>query len=196
MLVEADLRRPRVARYLGLIEGPGLTNVLAGSADLDEVAQHWGDGKLRVLAAGPMPPNPSEMLGSAQMRALLSALRDAHDYVIIDSPPLLPVTDAAILSVLADGCVVTARFGSTRRDELAAAAAVLARIDAKLLGVVLNGVPPASSAAYGYGYSADQARNSRPTATIRSGLHAVPRRRGRTLWGFPAARWTAGGDRH
>jgi receptor protein-tyrosine kinase len=182
-LLEADLRRPRVMRYLGLIEGPGLSNVLAGKADLDEVIQRWGDGKLGVLAAGPMPPNPSELLGSAQMRALLDTLRDSNDYVSIDSPPLLPVTDGAVLSVLGDGCVITARYGVTRRDQLEAAAQVLAGIDATLFGVVLNAVPATAGTAYGYGYTADQ-RRRRPAAV------AVPRwgRRTRVV-----ARSAAGG---
>jgi polysaccharide biosynthesis transport protein len=161
MLVEADLRRPRVTRYMGLVSGVGLTNVLAGTADLAEVIQPWGDGKLSVLAAGPMPPNPSEMLGSAQMRSLLETMRETQDYVVIDTPPLLPVTDAAVLSVLADGCVITTRFGKTRREELTEAAATLSRIDARLLGVVLNRVPQTAAArgyGYGYGYTADLGR--------------------------------------
>jgi succinoglycan biosynthesis transport protein ExoP len=171
MLVEADLRRPRVTRYLGLVGGAGITNVLAGSADLEEVVQPWGDGKLAVLAAGPMPPNPSELLGSAQMRALLAVLRETHDFVVIDAPPLLPVTDAAVLAVLSDGCVLSTRFGRTRREELAEGAAVLARIDARLLGVVLNRVPVAARG-HGYAYGADPGRE--PSAGARRG-----RRRGR-----------------
>jgi receptor protein-tyrosine kinase len=151
-LIEADLRRPRVTRYMGLISGAGLTNVLAGTAALHEVAQPWGDGKLTVLAAGPLPPYPSEMLGSAQMRALLDELRSVNEYVIIDAPPLLPVTDAAVLAVMSDGCVISTRFGKTRREELAEAAESLARIDARLLGVVLSRVPQAAGAARGYGY--------------------------------------------
>ncbi|MGY1802952.1 polysaccharide biosynthesis tyrosine autokinase [Blastococcus sp. SYSU D00922] len=162
VLLEADLRRPRVTRYMGLVGGAGLTNVLAGTAELHEVLQPWGDGKLSVLAAGPMPPNPSEMLGSGHMRGLLERLREDYDFVVIDTPPLLPVTDAAVLSVAADGCLITTRYGSTRREQLEEAAAVLARIDAKLLGVVLNRVPQSASIArsygYGYGYEADPGR--------------------------------------
>jgi receptor protein-tyrosine kinase len=151
-LIEADLRRPRVTRYMGLVSGAGLTDVLAGKASLHEVAQPWGEGNLTVLAAGPMPPNPSELLGSAQMRSLLEHLRATNDFVLIDAPPLLPVTDAAVLSVLSDGCVLATRYGKTRREELREAAATLERIDAKLLGVVLNRVPPATGKAHGYGY--------------------------------------------
>jgi len=182
MLVEADLRRPRITRYLGLVGGAGLSNVLAGTAELGEVTQPWGDGKLSVLAAGPMPPNPSEMLGSAQMRSLLQSLRETHDYVVIDTPPLLPVTDAAVLSVLADGCVVTTRCGVTRREQLAEAAATLSRIDAKLLGVVLNRVPQAGALArgygygYGYGYRSDLGREPIPPLGEGQGRRGVRRR--------------------
>lgn len=180
MLVEADLRRPRVARYMGLVEGAGLTNVLAGAVDVDEVVQPWGDGKLSVLAAGPMPPDPSEMLGSAQMRVLLETLRADHDYVVIDTPPLLPVTDAAVLSVAADGCVITTRYGATRREQLAEASAVLARIDARLLGVVLNRVPQKAAIAqgygYGYGYTADAGRTAASTRMSRRERRAEHRR--------------------
>jgi succinoglycan biosynthesis transport protein ExoP len=181
-LIEADLRRPRVTRYMGLVGGAGLTNVLAGTAELHEVTQPWGDGKLSVLAAGPMPPNPSEMLGSAQMRSLLQTLRDTQDYVVIDTPPLLPVTDAAVLSVLADGCVITTRFGKTHREQLTEAAATLSRIDATLLGVVLNRVPQAAVVArgygYGYGYRADLGRAPIPAVRDGKKRRGVRRRRG------------------
>ncbi len=175
MLIEADLRRPRVTRYMGLISGAGLTNVLAGTAALHEVAQPWGDGKLTVLGAGPMPPNPSEMLGSAQMRVLLDELRDTHDFVVIDAPPLLPVTDAAVLSVLSDGCVISTRHGVTRREELAESAAVLQRIDAKLLGVVLNRVPQSTGTARGYGYGYSYEADPGRELTADTGNMAIPR---------------------
>jgi receptor protein-tyrosine kinase len=170
-LLEADLRRPRVTRYMGLISGAGLTNVLGGTAGLEEVAQPWGDGRLTVLAAGPMPPNPSEMLGSTQMRSLLEHLRRTNDFVLIDAPPLLPVTDAAVLTALSDGCVVSVRFGRTRREELAEAAGALQRVDGRLLGVVLNRVPAAAAAArgygYGYSYEADPGREKTGTSARR-----------------------------
>lgn len=157
-LLEADLRRPRVTRYMGLISGAGLTNVLAGTAGLDDVTQPWGDGRLTVLAAGPMPPNPSEMLGSSQMRSLLEHLRRTNDFVLIDAPPLLPVTDAAVLTALSDGCVISVRYGRTRREELAEAGGALRRVEGKLLGVVLNRVPAAAAGGYGYSYEPDPGR--------------------------------------
>lgn len=152
-LVEADLRRPRVTRYLGMISGAGVSNVLAGTATYDELIQPYGNGNLSVLAAGPMPPNPSEMLGSQQMRALLAEARRHNDYVLIDAPPLLPVTDGAVLSVAADGAILVARHGVTTQAQLRQAATNLHRIDAKLLGVVLNRIPPKAAEGYGYGYS-------------------------------------------
>ncbi|RZU34121.1 polysaccharide biosynthesis tyrosine autokinase [Blastococcus saxobsidens] len=170
MLIEADLRRPRVTRYMGLISGAGLTNVLGGTAMLHEVVQPWGDGRLSVLAAGPMPPNPSEMLGSRHMQVLLDELRERYDYVLIDAPPLLAVTDAAVLTAVSDGCLLTSRYGRTRREELQEAASSLARIDASLLGVILNRVPQSAGAARGYGYAysyeADPSRDT--TGVVRS----------------------------
>ncbi|CAN5138290.1 polysaccharide biosynthesis tyrosine autokinase [soil metagenome] len=151
-LVEADLRRPRITRYMQMVGGAGLTNVLAGNADLAELLQPWGDGKLSVLAAGPHPPNPSELLGSEHMGHLLAELRDSHDYVIIDAPPLLPVTDAAVLAVLADGAVIVTRYGSTKREQLRAAAGTLHAIGARVVGTVLNMVAPDGGGDYGYGY--------------------------------------------
>lgn len=171
-LVEADLRRPRVTRYMGLISGAGLSNVLGGSATLYEVSQPWGDGRLSVLGAGPMPPNPSEMLGSSNMRALLEHLRQTNDFVLIDAPPLLPVTDAAVLTALCDGCLLSVRYGKTRLEELTEATAALARVDGRLLGVVLNRVPAGARGSggysYAYSYDADPDRE-RTSAEVRAG---------------------------
>ena len=175
LLVEADLRRPRVTRYLGLAGGAGLTSVLAGRAEVREVLQHWGDDRLAVLAAGTLAASPSELLGSVRMRGLIEAWRDEYDVVLLDSPPLLPVTDAAVLSTAADGCLVVAQHGSTRREQLTEALAVLSRIDARLLGVVLTRVPRTSSAAYRQGFDHDDvAETPEPVAKHSSG----PRRHG------------------
>jgi capsular exopolysaccharide synthesis family protein len=153
-LVEADLRRPRVTRYLGIVGGVGLTNVLAGAAEFDEVVQTFGTSGLSVLAAGPTPPNPGELLSSAHMSALLAKVRETHDYVIIDAPPLLPVADASGLAPAVDGVLLSVRYGTTKRDQVQQAALTLDRVGAKILGQVLNIVPPSAeiATAYGYGY--------------------------------------------
>jgi capsular exopolysaccharide synthesis family protein len=155
VLVEADLRRPRVTRYLGLVGGVGLTNILAGSATTDEVVQLYGD-HLTVIGAGPTPPNPGELLASGLMSAFLDELKEKNDVVLVDAPPVLPVADASGLAVLVDGTVLSVRYGATTREQVQQAALTLQRVGGRTLGVVLNIVPPRSTvaSAYGYGYTA------------------------------------------
>ncbi|MDP5183820.1 polysaccharide biosynthesis tyrosine autokinase [Blastococcus sp. BMG 814] len=153
-LVESDLRHPRVVRYLGLVDGAGLTSVLTGAADIDDVLQPYANGRLSVLGAGSIPPNPSELLASSQLRALVDRLRATHDYVIVDTPPLLPVADASAVAVVMDGVLLSVRQGKTRREELERAAAVLDRVGARTLGVILT-MAPASSSPHSYGYDGD-----------------------------------------
>ncbi|HEV7188897.1 MAG TPA: polysaccharide biosynthesis tyrosine autokinase [Blastococcus sp.] len=150
-LVEADLRRPRVTHYLELVSGPGLTNVLAATAEFDEVVQLYSSTGVSVLAAGPTPPNPGELLASAHMSTLLDKLRGTHDFVIIDAPPLLPVADASGLAPLVDGVVLSVRYGSTRKDHLRQATLTLERVHAGILGLVLNIVPAKAGVATSYG---------------------------------------------
>jgi succinoglycan biosynthesis transport protein ExoP len=159
ILVDADLRRPRVAELLGLNPQVGLTNVMVGTAHIDEALATWREGlPLRVLTAGEVPPNPSEMLGSHRMDDVLKELLARSSVVVFDSPPLLPVTDAAILTSLTDGALLVARAGKTRRDALASSAESLRRVGGQVLGVVLNRVPARnrgnSYGGYGYGYGA------------------------------------------
>lgn len=140
-LIEADLRRPRLLRYLGLEGGVGLTDVLIGRASLRDVVQRYGDHRLMVLGAGATPPNPSELLGSAAMKDVLADLRKRFDYVIIDAPPLLPVTDAAVLSRVCDGAVIVAGSGIVKREQFLAAVDSLESVGGNILGVVVNRVP-------------------------------------------------------
>jgi succinoglycan biosynthesis transport protein ExoP len=152
VVVEADLRRPRVADYMGVEGAVGLTSVLLGRASLDDALQPWGDGMLQVLASGPLPPNPSELLGSAGMQELLHELEDRADIVLFDAPPLLPVTDAAVLGTLTSGVVMVVRSNKTRREQVARAAATVSAVGATTLGVILNMVPSRGPDAYAYGY--------------------------------------------
>jgi capsular exopolysaccharide synthesis family protein len=117
VVVEADLRRPKVTSYLGMVGGVGLTNVLTGTAYLEEVLQQHGMDGLTVLAAGPTPPNPGELLASSHMRAVVEKLRGRFDVVLVDAPPLLPVADASGLAPHTDGVLLSVRYGSTRRDQ-------------------------------------------------------------------------------
>lgn len=150
-LIEGDLRRPRLLDYLGLENAAGLTDVLVNRADLQDVMQPYIEG-LDVLGCGPIPPNPSELLGSNAMSRLLGELRTSYDYVVIDSPPLLAVTDAAVLSTVADGTVVVVGAGLVKRDQLAKALQKLSQVDADVLGLVLNRLPVKGPDAYSYAY--------------------------------------------
>ena len=156
-LVEGDLRRPKAAEYLGLEAGVGLTTVLIGQAELSDVLQEWGDGHLFVLPSGELPPNPSELLGSSAMEKLLQQLEEEFDTVIIDAPPLLAVTDAAVLTRLADGAVVVVGSDKVNRDQLRKALGNLESVDGVLLGFVMNFISHRKTGAfdyYNYGYSA------------------------------------------
>ena len=154
VLIDGDLRRPSVAEYLGIEGAVGLTNVLVGQVPLEDALQPWGGtGRLRVLTSGMLPPNPSELLGSRQMSDLVEAL-EGQGLVLIDAPPLLPVTDAAVLAAEASGALIVVRAKSTRRDQLAHALDALKSVGAHVLGGVLNMVPTRGPDAetYGYGY--------------------------------------------
>jgi capsular exopolysaccharide synthesis family protein len=163
-LVEADLRRPRVTSYLGLVTGVGLTNVLTGRARVEEVAQPYGeDGDLVVVGAGPSAPNPAQLLASGAMGALLHELRSTHDYVLLDAPPLLPVADATGLAVLADGVLLSVRHGGTTREQLQRTRATLDRVGARMVGAVLNAVPARDDVSTAYGYSTEYAARTATT---------------------------------
>lgn len=151
-LVDADLRRPMVAEYLGLERDAGLTTALIGKADLDDLLQPWGDDNLFVLTSGQIPPNPSELLGSEAMRELILRLESTFDAVIIDAPPLLPVTDAAVLAQQVGGVVLVVGSQKVRSNDLEKSLAALEMVDADLLGIVLNRLPAKGPDAYAYSY--------------------------------------------
>jgi capsular exopolysaccharide synthesis family protein len=138
LLVDADLRRPRVADYLGLRSGAGLTDVLIGEVAVDDAVQPWGDRSLMVLSAGSVPPNPSELLGSKAMADLLLELKGMTDIIIVDTPPLLAVTDGVVVAVQADGALLVTRYGKTGQTQVAAAAQALDAVGARSLGCLLN----------------------------------------------------------
>ncbi len=158
-LVDADLRRPSIAEYMGVEGRAGLTTVLIGQATLDDVVQPWGNGFLDVLASGQVPPNPSELLGSRAMADLLAELNARYDLVIIDCPPLLPVTDAAVLSKVTGGALVVVGAGEVHRNQVAETMRALDTVGARVLGVVLNRQQRTSRQAYDY-YRYDAPRES------------------------------------
>jgi len=155
-LLDTDLRKPKVAEYLGIEGGAGLTDVLIGRAKVNEVMLPWGGRSLYVLPAGKIPPNPSELLGSSQMGTLLSMLEKDFDVVLCDAPPLLPVTDAAILARVTSGALMVIAAGKTTKHQLEGATEALNTVGAKLAGFVMSMVPTRGPdsyySAYGYGY--------------------------------------------
>jgi receptor protein-tyrosine kinase len=153
VLVDGDMRRPSVDKYLDLVGSVGFSTVLSGGASLAEVLQATKYPNLTVLAAGAIPPNPSELLGSQAARKVLSDLREQFDYVIIDSSPLLAVTDGAILATNADGALIMARFGETKREQLAHAVGTLENVGATLLGAVFTMTPSRGHSYYSYNYN-------------------------------------------
>jgi capsular exopolysaccharide synthesis family protein len=158
ILLDADLRRPFLHRVFQVSNLVGLTNVMVGEATLEEAIRSTEVPGLSLLTSGPIPPNPAEMLGSTRMRELLDQLADLADVVIIDSPPVIAVTDASVLAPLVDGVILVAGAGLVNRDMAQRAKAQLEAVRAKVLGVVLNGVEVEGSGYYYYYYYGEKKR--------------------------------------
>ncbi|MCM3688233.1 polysaccharide biosynthesis tyrosine autokinase [Kocuria rosea] len=152
VVVDGDLRRPVVTELFGLVPGVGVTDVLTGQVDVEDVLQTYDRfPNLQVLGAGRTAPNPTELLASKAMHRMLETLaQDA--FVLVDAPPLLPVTDAALLTASADGALIVATAQGTTTDELGKALGNLRQVHGNVLGVVLNRVPTSGADAGYYGY--------------------------------------------
>lgn len=183
VLVDADLRRPVIADGLGVGEGAGLTDVLTGMAEIDDVMQESAsvDG-LQIIGAGNLPPNPSELLGSRAMRSLVTQLSEEH-LLVIDAPPVLPVTDAAVLGTVADGVIVVVAAGKTLDTHIERTVEQLDEVGARVLGVVLNRLGKKESSSY-YGgptkYHERQVAAVDPRPDSRRALRAKPAREARS----------------
>ena len=155
VMVSCDLRRPRLGQFFGLDEQPGLTTVLLGEQSLTQAVQQVkGQDKLWMLGAGKLPANPAELLAGPAAQALFTALGAEFDLVLIDSPPVLPVTDAAVLSKDADGILLVLAAGQTRRAHVRRATEKLAQVNATMMGTILNEVTRRTGDGYGHGYGA------------------------------------------
>ncbi len=152
VLVEGDLRRPRLAELFDLPGSTGLTTTLVGRVDLDDAIQETAVPGLDLLTSGTRPPNPSELLQTQAMSELLNTLSRRYDVVLIDAPPLLPVTDAALLAEASDGALLVVRHGRTMQEQVRIAMDRLDGVGATLYGTVMTMVPARGAARYGYGY--------------------------------------------
>lgn len=161
IIIDADLRRPTVAKKFRIDSKIGLTEVIAGQVELSEAVRQFENSQLFILPAGRIPPNPSELLGSDKMRSLIRELSEEF-MVIIDAPPVLPVTDATLLSKAVDGTVLVATIGRTQREHLREATENLHQVKANLIGLVLNQTPQGGFGGgyYGFGYASTRGYKS------------------------------------
>lgn len=140
LLIDGDMRKPRIHKVFGLDDSKGLSTLLTGHSDIKEVIFESGIPKLYLLPSGPRPPNPAELLGSNKMVEVISELRKRFNYIIIDSPPLIAVTDSAVLSKSVDGVVLVLKAGQTTRELAKRAHKNLKELNARVLGAILNDV--------------------------------------------------------
>ncbi|NJJ41631.1 CpsD/CapB family tyrosine-protein kinase [Paenibacillus apii] len=152
VLIDADMRKPTGHRTFSLSNRYGLSSLLSQQANLDEVIQESEVPNLSIITSGPVPPNPAEMLASNRMTATLQELRQRFDIVLIDTPPLLAVTDAQIMASKSDGVIMVVSYGKVKRDIAVKAKAGLDRVGARMLGVVMNNVKRKASEGYYYYY--------------------------------------------
>jgi capsular exopolysaccharide synthesis family protein len=138
LILDADLRRPRVHELFGLDRDIGLTTLLVGEASMEEVIRETGIDNLYAITCGPIPPNPAELLESERMREVLEELKQKFDIIILDSPLVMGMADAVILSSICDGTLIVARYNSTSRSAFNQARKLLENVKANILGAILN----------------------------------------------------------
>ena len=180
LYVETDLRRGSAAFYTQLEAGPGLTDVVVGDAKLEEAVRSWADPRLFVLLGGEAVPNPSLMLSSRRLHQVIQTAKTQYDYVILDTAPILPVSDALWLSPVVDETIVVVRYNTTTRAALGRTMDSLRRIKSPVVGVVLNAKPAESRSAYYYAAESD-ARSEHRTRRFRRPARRRPSQVVRTL---------------
>ena len=171
VLVDCDLRNPRVHRCFGLSNEHGFTSLLLGEGTFEGIGQRIpGEPNLLVVPSGPIPPDPSELLSGKRAQALLASMADVADLVVIDSPPVLAVSDPLVLSAVADGVILVASVGNSDRNQIAKAVSQLRQVDSPLIGAVLNRFRGDSSTyGYGYGYGAQNTQDAAKKSAKSSG---------------------------
>ena len=151
LIIDADLRKPRVHKVFKLSNAVGLTNVLTGQKKFEDVLQITGS-HLQVLTCGPIPPNPAELLESKAMKQLLEVLSQHFDVILIDTPPVGVVTDGAIMASMVDGTILTVASHKTQIDGAKRAKQLLEQVNARIIGVVMTMMPVSKKGYYGYQY--------------------------------------------
>lgn len=152
LLIDTDMRRPRIHASTGVSRQTGLTNLILGDQDFDAVIKTTEIPNLFVLPCGPLPPNPAELLMSQRFQVVLAELAQRFDRIILDSPPVQVVTDAVVLSKKADGVILVVKAGKTLRDEAKRSAREVRAVDGKIFGVIVNAIEPDPRSGYYYSY--------------------------------------------
>ena len=155
LLVDCDLRKPSMHKHFKISNNAGLTDVLVGNCKIEEAVYKCEDN-LHVLTSGKNTPNPSEMLGSKSMEVFLNAAKNHYDYVIVDTPPVIAVTDAQILSTKVDGTILVVHAGKTKKQVVMTAVDLLKKVGANIIGTVLNSVEMKGSNYYYYYYNNEE----------------------------------------
>lgn len=138
LLIDADLRRPTTHYTFEMLNTSGLSTAIIGALSINKVAKESNIENLDVITSGPVPPNPSELLSSNKMSLFMENISNQYDMVLIDSPPLLAVTDAQVLSQLAEGTILVTNLENNNKDSISQAKNLLEKVDANIIGVVLN----------------------------------------------------------
>lgn len=167
LLVDCDLRKPVMHKYLRLgSKANGLTSVLSGTVELNDAIVRFTDLGIHVLAAGPIPPNPAELLGSKAMEMLLNVMQQRYDYIIFDTPPVSVVTDAAVLGRITDGAILVVRQNFAKIESAQLAKKNLENVGVNIIGAVLNGYDMKSSSkdsGYYYSYEYEYSKSGSTT---------------------------------
>jgi len=168
LVIDADLRKPSQHKVFGIVNSAGLTNVLVGERDFESLFQDAGVENLKVLTSGPIPPNPAELLDTPMMRALIKEATEKFDFVLVDSPPVLPITDAAVLASQVDGILLIVKSGQTRINLAKEAKDMLENARGKIVGVILNQIRYDGDDYryyYYYGHGRDRKQDAKPTVS-------------------------------
>ena len=152
IIIDCDLRKPRLHKVFKASNLKGLSNYLIGEVTIADVVKQTPIENLQLLPSGVKPPNPAELLGSAKMKSFVESLKQYYDYIILDTPPVVIVTDAQLVAQYADGCLLVVAAGEVDRDAPIKAKELLVKVNAKILGVVLNKVDDTGKGRYKYYY--------------------------------------------
>jgi capsular exopolysaccharide synthesis family protein len=170
LLIDGDLRKPRVHKVFGIPAEVGLASVIVGEAEPGDAVQESAVPNLFLLPSGPIPPNPAELLTSQRFKELLALLREQYDFVIVDTPPLLAVTDPSVVAAQVDGVLLTIRRTKNDRPPAERARSILSTLGVNVIGVVINGADKRNDSGgygygYGYGYGKSHYYEEAPTST-------------------------------